>query len=335
MITIKKRLFLIIICFFVVCLTASLFIKRTYTKAEYDIFDTICQITVTDRKDNTEKYMQMLRLIDEELDAFNIDSAVYKLNNDGEANFTESTFRHLLKAIDYSKVIPQYFDITLNPVSSLWNDAIESEMIPDSIENSRELIGIENILTDNTTNTAKITKDGASVTFGATAKGYATKAVLDEIIKDKVKSALINLGGNIYAHGTKPDGSLWTVGIANPTNTATSAVTIECKDLAVITSGDYERYFEKDGKRYHHIIDPETLMPADSGIHSATAIGKDPELCDIMSTALFVAGVDGAKELITEYGIDAILITDDTVYCTKGVKALIKDVDENYTLSIL
>lgn len=335
LITIKKRFIIITICFFLVCLISSHFIKRTYTKTEYGIFDTICQLTVTDSKDNTEKYMQILRSIDKELDVFDTDSATYNLNKNGEAIFTKNTYDHLLKAIDYSKAIPMYFDISLNPVSLLWNDAITNESVPGNIENYREFIGIENIITDNETNTVKIIKDDASVTFGATAKGYATKTVLDEIIKDKVKSALINLGGNIYAHGRKPDGSKWTVGIADPKNPATSAVTLEAEDIAVITSGDYERYFEKDGKRYHHIIDPKTLMPAESGIHSATAIGKDPELCDIMSTALFVAGIDGAKELVSKYEIDAILITDDTVYYTSGVKELIKDFDENYMLIML
>lgn len=332
MITIKKRFLITILTVLVFCILCSLFIKRTYTKTEYGLFDTVCTVTVTDRKDNTEEYMGILRSIDNELNIYSEESPVYKLNHGEEVVLSDDIFAHLEKATNYSNKMPGYFDITLNPVSQLWNNAIDNIEPPQDAEAMREYIGTKNIILDSESNTAKITKEGASITLGATAKGFATTKLLDEIKKNRAESALINLGGNIYAHGTKPDGSLWTVGIADPVNPAVSAVILECKDLAVITSGDYERYFEKDGKRYHHIIDPATLMPAESGIHSATAIGRDAELCDIMSTALFVADVNGAKEICLEHGIDAILISDDKIYYTNGAEDLIKSADEKYAL---
>jgi thiamine biosynthesis lipoprotein len=138
------------------------------------------------------------------------------------------------------------------------------------------------------------------------------------------------MGGNIYALGKKQDKSLWKIGIADPKNVDKNAAVVEVSDTAVITSGNYERYFIISGKRYHHIIDPTNGYPAESGLNSATAIGKDATLCDILSTAMFVAGVEKSKELIKEYDIDAVLIDDGTVYYTKGLEDILKQTSDGY-----
>lgn len=341
MIAIKKRVIIGISVVLVLCVALSISTERTYTKTEYRLFDTICTITASTRNGNLSKYINILHKIDGELDIYDTKSPIYKLNHGEWAEFSKSTYDHIQTAFDYSDDLDDYFSIYLNPVYEIWNDAINNKYIPDFEQLKEASKAPQNIsfLEPHTPpilgKKHKYMRSDTSMTFGATAKGYATKAVLDEVVKDNVKSALINLGGNIYAHGRKPDGSKWTVGIADPKNPATSAVTLQAEDVAVITSGDYERYFEKDGKRYHHIIDPKTLMPAESGIHSATAIGKDPELCDIMSTALFVAGTAKAKQLCEEYDIDTIIISDDTIYYTEGAYPLITEYDAKYKLTEL
>lgn len=337
MIAIKKRVIIGISVVLVLCVALSIFTERTYTKTEYGLFDTVCTITTTSGIDHTNKYMSLLRDIHSELDVFDENSNISRLNSGEKVSFSEGVHNHIERAFDLSNDLDEYFSILLAPVYNIWNDAIEKKEVPsydelDSLKHKDFAIiyndGVPFLFVDRTI----MLNGGVQISLGATAKGYATKVLLDKMLDDNVKSALINLGGNIYAHGRKPDGTNWTVGIADPENPAKSAVTLVAEDIAVITSGDYERYFEKDGKRYHHIIDPETLMPAESGIHSATAIGKDAELCDIMSTTLFVAGPEKAKELCNKYEIDTIMISDDTIYYTEGAFSLIKEYDTKYEL---
>lgn len=334
MIIIKRKIILISVILVVAFVFLQHFTKRTYQKTVYDLFDTVCTITVTDSKDNTDKYLELLRNADAEFDAFDDTSPLYKLNSGKKASFSKSGFAHLEKAINYSKEMPQFFDISINPVSVIWNDCIKKQELPQNIESLCELVGITCITTDPKTCTAEIDKSNASVTLGATAKGYATALLAEEMRSDGIKSGLINLGGSIYAIGKKADGKAWNIGIANPSLPSKSAVTLECSDIAVVTSGDYQRYFDLDGTRYHHIIDPVTLMPSANGLHSATAISNDAELCDIMSTALFVAGAENAKSLCEKYSVDAILISNDKIYCTEGAFALIKDVDKFYDICV-
>ena len=146
-------------------------------------------------------------------------------------------------------------------------------------------------------------------------------------------SGLINLGGNVECIGTKPDGKPWRVAVKSPFEDSKSDVlgVIEASDTAVITSGGYERFFEENGEKYWHIIDPKTGKPAKSGLISVTVIGKNGTVCDGLSTALFVMGEEGAEAFYKKYGsgengIDAfelIMVSDDKkVYLTEGVNTI-------------
>ena len=145
-----------------------------------------------------------------------------------------------------------------------------------------------------------------------------------DIFKDyKVDSGLVNLGGNVQAYGTKPDGSNWRVAIQNPNNTEDYIGVLSIADKAVITSGGYERYFEQDGKTYHHIIDPSTGYPAENGLISVTIVSDDGTLADGLSTSLFIMGKDKAVEFWKSHSdeFDAVLEADDgTLYVTEGIK---------------
>lgn len=136
------------------------------------------------------------------------------------------------------------------------------------------------------------------------------------------KSGLVNLGGNVQALGTKTDGSKWRVAVQNPQDTDQYIGVLSIQDKAVITSGGYERYFEQDGKTYHHIIDPKTGYPAENGLISVSIVTADGTLADGLSTSVFIMG----KEVATEYWrahsdeFDMILMTDDRkIYVTEGI----------------
>ena len=167
-----------------------------------------------------------------------------------------------------------------------------------------------------------ILPDGMQLELGAVGKGY-TADIISELLKGQgVTSALLDLGGNIQAVGTKPDGSDWRIGLKNPEGEGSLGV-LSISDCAVVTSGNYERYFTgEDGKIYGHIIDPKTGRPAESGLLSVTVIAPEGKLCDALSTSLFVMGCDKAAEYWREYqDFEMILITEDgEIHLTEGIK---------------
>ena len=295
-----------------------------------DTFDTVITITTHSKVDNLKEYERIILNADKMFSSVNPDGEIYQLNHNGKANISPETTALLCDAITYTNCLSDYFDISINPLFELWDIKNNTGIIPDNIPETASLTGIDSLLVDIDSNTAEIVKEGASITLGAIAKGYTTNLLVKAMRQNGENSALINMGGNIYALGAKPDGSLWKISIMDPNNTDANAVVLNVSDTAVITSGNYERYFELDQKRYHHIIDPKTGYPAQSGLNSATVIGKDAELCDVLSTAMFVAGVKTAAELAELYSVDAVLIGSETVYYTAGLENALTPSSGNY-----
>ena len=155
--------------------------------------------------------------------------------------------------------------------------------------------------------------DNMKIDFGALAKGYTSDCVTEILKENGVKSALVNLGGNVHAVGTKPDGTLWKVGVQNPFSPSEQVCILEIADKAVITSGNYERFFtDENGRKYWHILDSADGFPADNGLVSVTIVSENGLLCDALSTALFVLGTDKAIDYWRNSAdFEMILITDD------------------------
>ena len=172
--------------------------------------------------------------------------------------------------------------------------------------------------------------EGTQIDLGGIAKGYASDRVAAIFTEHKVPRGLVRLGGNILAWGDRPDGAGWRIGIqdpADPDNSEALAGVLELKDAFAVTSGSYQRYFEEDGKTYHHIIDPATGYPADSGLTSVTVVADrntgSGTLCDALSTALFVMGEEQALEYWRSgaYDFQMVLVTEDgRVVATDGLK---------------
>ena len=170
---------------------------------------------------------------------------------------------------------------------------------------------------------AYLQKEGMAVDLGGIAKGYASDKVA-ELLKEKgVASAIVSLGGNVYGVGTKPDGEKWEVALANPLDANDYCGLISIENQAVVTSGGYQRYFEENGKKYHHIIDPATGYPAESGLLSVTIISDSGTEADVLSTALYVMGLEKALAFWQEHGgFEAIFVTEaGEVIATEGADA--------------
>ena len=160
------------------------------------------------------------------------------------------------------------------------------------------------------------------VDLGGIAKGYTSDRIMQVFADNGVTSGIVSLGGNVQALGCKPDGSKWRVAVQDPNDEGENFAVVEIADEAVITSGGYQRYFEYNGRTYHHIMDPRTGTPADSGVISSTIISHDGTLADGLSTSLFIMGVDDALDYWRAHKeeFDAILMNKDgTVYVTEGI----------------
>ncbi len=241
-----------------------------------------------------------------------LESDVHKLNNKKQLDFPVN--KDLLTLLDFSREINKQtfgaFNPALYPVIREWGFTTGNYKIPDS---SR----LETLLAN--TDFSKIIFDenkvllefGMELDFGAVGKGYACDQAIEILKSNGVQSALLYFGGNIQTLGTKPDGSLWRVGIKNPWNND-SAVSLKVESKAVVTSGGYERFFELDGKRYIHIFDPKTGRPSQNDLESVTIVCESGTYADALSTALFVMGKEKAVEWWkTHQNFDFVLLTKE------------------------
>jgi len=227
------------------------------------------------------------------------------------------------------------FDIAISPVVKAWGFTEAEHHVPTQAELDAllPLTDPDDVILDKMT--VFLQKEGMAVDLGGITKGYASDEVASMLKGKGVESAIFSLGGNVYGIGTKPNGEKWEVALANPMDVDDYCGLISIEDQAVVTSGGYQRYFEANGKKYHHIIDPATGYPAESGLLSVTIICESGTEADVLSTALFVMGLEDALEYWQEYGgFEAIFITEaGEVVATEGADAcfVFEEKDNDFT----
>ncbi len=232
------------------------------------------------------------------------------------------------------------YDMTVAPIVQLWGFTKDTHHVPEQEEISQllSLVWANGVQISEDTKTAYLSKSGMSVDLGGIAKGYTSDAVA-ALLRDKgVTSALLWLGGNISLIGNKPDGTPWKIAVENPTDPSDYVGLLEVSDCSVITSGGYQRYFEQDGKRYHHIIDPATGYPSQSDLLSVTIVSKNGTKADALSTALFVMGLEDALAFWRQNtDFEAVFVTtDNRVIATDGLRNCFtfEGMDNDYTYTI-
>lgn len=286
----------------------------TYTDM---LFDTVIKIQILDPAD--ESILDGLKKLCEKYDtmfsATNTDSELYKLNHANGQPFTVSseTANLIQEGIHYSELSGGAFDLTIEPVSALWDFKADKPTVPSSDAIAQAVSHVDYTKVDIQDNTVTLEDPEAGIDLGAIAKGYIADQVKTYLKKQGIKHAIINLGGNVDVIGTKPDGSKYNIGIQKPFDESGEAITsVQLKGQTVVTSGIYERYFKKNGKLYHHILDPRTGYPCENNLYSVSIITDSSTKADALSTTCFLLGYEKGMELIQSMdGVEAIFITDD------------------------
>ena len=274
--------------------------------------------SLSDCKDEIYRLEALLSVTDETSD-------IGRINSAGIADVSPETAEIIKYAKQTGIETGGALDITVYPVLKEWGFTTGDYNVPDSeaLYTLLQRVDFTQIqIEDNTIPTVTV-PSGVQLDLGALAKGYASDKAAEMLKQNNIDSALINLGGNIMTIGSNPaSGDPWRIGIRNPFSLEENIGILEVTDKAVVTSGSYERYFTaEDGRIYHHIIDPATGCPAQSGLVSATVIGDSGIMCDALSTALFVMGAERAQEYHREKGgFDMILVTEKgEIMITEGI----------------
>ena len=311
--------------------------------------DTVMQVTAYGENRTTalQQAEEEIHRLEELFSRTRVDSEIALLNRmPGKGVEVGEEVCSLLRAAgEYTAVTGGAFDITVAPIVSAWGFTTESQQIPAKEELNELLafVGMEHVHLDDET---AILDEGTQVDLGGIAKGYASDLVGKIFQENDIPRGTIQLGGNVLAWGQRPDGQPWRVGIQDPKHPedgSALAAVIGLSDAFAVTSGSYQRFFEEDGKLYHHIIDPATGYPADNGLTSVTVVADggigNGTMCDALSTALFVMGEERALEFwrSSVYDVELVLVTeDDRVVVTDGLKDALMEIEESgYTYEIV
>jgi thiamine biosynthesis lipoprotein len=224
-------------------------------------------------------------------------------------------YKVIERALQYAQISGGAFDPTVEPLVSLWGIGDGNPRVPSQaeIEQVLPLVNWRNVELDAQTRSVFLTRRGMSLDLGAIAKGYAADEAAAIIKRAGIKRAIIDLGGNIVVLGERKDGNLWRVGVQNPNENRNEYIGIlQITERSIVTSGIYERFFEEEGIRYHHIFSPSTGYPADNGLLSVTITAPNSMDADALSTTVFVLGfVRGSALIESLTETEAVFIFND------------------------
>lgn len=309
--------------------------KEPLSKSEL-LMGTVIKVTLYDSDDESilNDIFNKVKELEANLSINENGTLVDKINESAgiePVKVDDDTYEVIKKGLEYSKVSNGLFDITIGPLVKLWSIGLPEQKLPtqEEIDSKLPLIDYNDLVLDDSEKTVYLKRPGMMIDLGGIAKGF-TADIISEILTERgVKSAIIDLGGNIFAHGNKNNTDFWKIGIQNPLSERGGIIgSIQVKNKSVVTSGTYERYFEENGVRYHHILSPKTGYPYENNIAGITIVSDKSVDGDALSTSVFAMGVeDGLKFVNSRDGIDAIFVTNENkVYLSDGIK-------DNFTLS--
>jgi len=315
----KKTISIFVLVFLVLTATVTILsgcnqkISRTFFAA-----DTVCTITLYDGNNEIlDNAVTLCNDLANKFDSYNENSELSKLNKQGELENPDKDLYELIKkGLYYSQLKNGKFDITIKPVSELWD--FKNEVIPpnDAIQKALNKVGYDRVVL----NKKSIKLNNTIIELGAIAKGYIADKIIYFLQENGVNSAIVNLGGNISVLGKKKNQD-FIVGIAKPFEQTTIA-SVKVSDMSVVTSGIYQRYIKKGDEIYHHLLNTKTGYPENNEFSSVTIIAKNSVDADALSTLCFLLGKEQATKLIEEKeGIEAVFIDNkNELFLTSGLK---------------
>ena len=295
---------------------------RTYTDT---LYDTVIKVQVLDPvdKDVMSGLKTLCKKYDTMFSMYVEGSDIYNINHAGGApvSVSQDTATLIQKGIYYSGLSNGSFDIMIGAVSQLWDFTSGNGTVPDEAAIAAALthVNYKNITVSGTT--VQLSDPEAAIDVGAIAKGYIADRVKSYLKDNGVKHAVIDLGGNVLLIGSKTDGSKYNIGIQKPfSETGEPITSIKVADKSVVTTGIYQRYFEANGKIYHHILDPHTGYPCENTLYSDTIITNSSLTADALSTTCYLMGYEAANKLVDQLdNVDAVFITNDNeIHYTKN-----------------
>lgn len=257
-------------------------------------------------------------------------SDVYRINKGSgtQVSVSPDTVKIIGQCIDISDDCGGVFDITIGNVTKLWDFGGNDQRLPsdDEIKTALGSVGYKNVSISG--NAVQI-KKGQSLDLGAVGKGFVCDKIKELLDKGRTKSAVVSVGGSLLIYGNRT----FSVGIVNPDNDKQSMGTLKLKDTCVSTSGNYEKYFEQDGKRYHHILNAATGYPATSEFKSVTVVCESGLISDALSTVCYIAGYRKSIEILKKFDAEAVFIfNNNAVRVTDGLSGKFTVTDDSYTL---
>ena len=290
--------------------------------ATFFAMDTAMDFTVYGDAALLDEAETLIGSLEEQVSVTDEHSDIYAIDHTGSGSLSGNAAELMEQALELCRRTGGALDISVYPIVRAWGFTTGGYQVPDeeTIQSLLPLVDYTQIQYDAATGVVTL-PEGMEIDLGSVAKGYAGQLAAQMLREHGVQSALLNLGGNVQTVGAKPDGSPWQIGIKDPQGEDAMMV-LSVEDQAVVTSGGYERYFEQDGQTYWHIMAPSTGHPADSGLISVTIVGDEGVVCDGLSTALFVMGLEKAADLWAQSGdFGAVFVTaSGEVYITEGLQ---------------
>lgn len=338
----KLRICIIIFAVMVLITSCSRSEDKPVVKTNFQL-DTLIKISAygDGASEAIDAAFERIAEIDKRMNARTSDSEVTAINAAAGKNpvkVSADTFFVIKRGLYFSELSGGKFDITVGPLVNLWGIGTDKARVPErrEIDEALKLINYRDVLIDENEKTVMLKRPGMAIDLGGIAKGYAADEVIRVLKERGIKSAVADLGGNVYVFGKKPNGQPWKIGIQDPFKQRGEIfATIEAEDKTLVTSGVYERFFEQGGKRYHHLLDTSTGYPVENGLVSVTIIGNTSIDADALSTTVFSMGLQRGMELVESLpDIEAIFVTKDReVYVSSGVESFnFKITDDSFVL---
>jgi len=317
----------------VILTTACIGCGDNTSKISRPLLGTVVTITINDSPENTsgdfDAAFKEIEVVQKAFNLYDPDSEISQINKSAglhSVKADDEVFKLIKKSLEVSENTGGAFDITFASTGKLWDFSQENFTPPDdtTIKKLLPLISYKNVMLDDNKKTIRFLKSGTKIGLGGIAKGYATGKAISALKSRNVKNAIVACAGDIQVIGNNK-GKPWVTGIQDPRGIYVIG-TVEMHDgEAVSTSGDYERFRIVNGRRYHHIINPATGYPSDSGLISVSVFSSDPVMSDVYSTAFFVSGLEKTRRMLAAMnGLSAVIVTSDMkVYISEKLKGRI------------